>query len=144
MRRIFVLTVVAAVAATAAHAQSADEADGSSISVITCETCGPTRDEKVRSTYELFAGPEIEIREVDGERKVFRTDNMFGGSPVTTVTSATLMYGAPDETELATPETGTGKLAADGSARPPVDSRTRTSSVEQSGLDLDDLHLRLN
>lgn len=142
MRAISILTVLAASAAPAAHAQSVDGADRSSISVITCDSCGPTREELDHSIYELFTGTEIEIREVDGERKVFRTDNMFGGSPVTTVTSATLMYGTPDATELGARETGEEMQA--GKAHPPIDRSTQTSSVAQSGLDVDGLQLRLN
>lgn len=71
---------------------------GEFVSTITCETCPPAPiDEAARKFHAFPGGVQVETRMVDGERRVFRTDNLLGGSPVTTVTSADLLFGAPED-----------------------------------------------
>ena len=97
---------------------------------------------------------QLETRDVDGELKVFRTDAMMGGSPVTTITSAKLMYGedrVESETALVQDESKIGTDGVDGSiiaggmhaSTPRVDHTARTSSVG-GGLDPQAFELRTN
>jgi hypothetical protein len=96
----------------------------------------------------------VETRSVDGELKVFRTDAMMGGSPVTTISSATLMFGeerAESETALMQDKPEIGSDGVDASivaggmhmSAPRVDHSARTSSVG-GAIDPQAFELRTN
>lgn len=60
-----------------------------SIEKINCSGCVAKPKKEVQSVVELAPGTQkIEIREVDGVRKVFRTESWLGGSPVVFVSKA--------------------------------------------------------
>ena len=95
--RVLMLAGAMLLGAAAAHAASSIEnvrTDNTerSIEHITCESCGPVRSKAVAEQPEVSLKPgeqKIEIREVDGVQKVFRTEAWFGGSPVVVVSKAT-------------------------------------------------------
>lgn len=54
-----------------------------SVETIRCVTCVTKQPKKTESVVELAPGTQkIEIREVDGVRKIYRTEAWLGGSPV--------------------------------------------------------------
>src|SRR5262245_2605803 len=63
-----------------------------SVKTISCAECPALKEEEKASTYvvpEIEPGTQkVEIREVDGERKMFRSEAWFGGSPVVFVSKA--------------------------------------------------------
>jgi hypothetical protein len=81
--------------AAAAHAGSIDaivsDDTERSIEHLTCAECGAVKKRKAeKPAIVLEPGTQkIELREVDGELKVFRTEAWLGGSPVTYVSKAT-------------------------------------------------------
>jgi hypothetical protein len=89
------LALIVVSSATSANAGSIDviktnaERSGS-IERIRCESClRETEVKKAASVIELAPGTQkIEIREVDGVRKVFRTEAWMGGSPVVYVSKS--------------------------------------------------------
>lgn len=116
----------------------------SSIDVVTCPACPPLEAAEEAARFQAFdKGMVSEIRIIDGERKVVRTDNMWGGSPVTTIVSAGLVLGDLIPANLA--ETGQAP-ATTVAALPHVDQTTVTSSLDgpRQALTPDDFDLRLN
>lgn len=116
----------------------------SSIDRITCPGCGPVEAEREMLRFQSFdEGMVSEIRMIDGERKIVRTDNMWGGSPVTTIVSAGLVLGDLIPATLAETE---GTPTTTVAALPRVDPTTVTSSLDepQQALALGDFELRLN
>ena len=61
-----------------------------SVEEIRCDDCVPTQhEEQAEAELELAPGTQkIEIREVDGVRKIYRTEAWLGGSPATYVSRA--------------------------------------------------------
>jgi hypothetical protein len=60
-----------------------------SIEKISCPTCIRKPKKEVQSVVELAPGTQkIEIREVDGVKKIYRTESWLGGSPVVMVSKA--------------------------------------------------------
>lgn len=93
--RLGMLALVVVSSAASAHAGSIDviktSAENSgSVEHIRCDNCVRKMEEKKSaSVIELAPGTQkIEIREVDGVRKVFRTEAWMGGSPVVYVSKS--------------------------------------------------------
>lgn len=61
-----------------------------SIDYITCPACAPLKTKKVeKPTFVLKPGTQkVEVKDVDGVLKVYRTEAWLGGSPVTYVSKA--------------------------------------------------------
>jgi hypothetical protein len=102
--RVMMLAGAVLLGAAAAHAASIDtiapDNRQTSIEQVTCQACGPynPKSEAVVQDIELAPGQQkVEIREINGEKKIFRTQAWFGGSPVVVVSKA---YGEtkPDQT----------------------------------------------
>lgn len=99
MRRIF-FSVFFLLAAGSAMASSIDvigpkkPKEAGSIVTETCDHCPPLRVEASKKDYavpELRPGAfqQAEVRDIDGQKKVYRTENWMGGSPVLFVSKAT-------------------------------------------------------
>ncbi|MBW9056506.1 plant virulence effector HPE1-like domain-containing protein [Rhizobium mesosinicum] len=99
MRQIF-LNAVFLLAAGSATAGSIEVVgpnkpkEAGSIITETCEHCPPLQTEASKKDYlvpELRPGSfqQVEVRDVDGEKKIYRTENWMGGSPVLFVSKAT-------------------------------------------------------
>ncbi|MDR6756184.1 hypothetical protein J2Y48_001474 [Mycoplana sp. BE70] len=93
-----------------------------SIQTISCADCPALKETKRSKTYivpDIEPGTQkVEIREVDGERKVFRSEAWLGGSPVIFVSKA--------------PEEGTGNTEATDSAETGniIDPEAKTGALE--------------
>lgn len=90
----FILSVAAGPAAAqsvGAYVPSGGTAD--SIRIMRCEACGTATAATPSVSPIAGAVDRRELRDIDGDRKVVRTDNLWGGSPVTTITSAALVFG---------------------------------------------------
>ena len=123
--------------------------DLDAITTIQCAHCAAlpvTTADKRRS--------HVETRSVDGELKVFRTDALMGGSPVTTISSAKLMFGeerVESETALIQDKPEIGRDGVDSSivaggmhaSAPRVDHSAQTSSVAGT-IDPQAFELRTN
>lgn len=99
---------------------------GTSISAVRCGDC-PALKPKVRAvTYHVDAiepgTQKVEIREENGERKIFRTEAWMGGSPVLFVSKA------PQDAA----ETATNAVPAEERATVPetIDARAMTSALD--------------
>jgi hypothetical protein len=99
MRRIF-LSAVFLLAAGSVMAGSIEVVgpskakEAGSIITETCDHCPPLQTEASKKDYsvpELLPGAfqQAEVRDVDGEKKIYRTENWMGGSPVLFVSKAT-------------------------------------------------------
>ncbi|MDB5522752.1 MAG: hypothetical protein JWM58_515 [Rhizobium sp.] len=93
--RMILLTGMMSMAAATAQADSSIDIvktndSAHSIDYIICSTCAPLRSKKVETPeFTLAPGTQkIELRDVNGELKVFRTEAWLGGSPVTYVSKA--------------------------------------------------------
>ena len=94
--RILLPTFAFALLAAPAFAGSIEPAAGTatagSIKTISCPTCPPLKPKFKASTYHVDAiapgTQKVEIREVNGERKIFRTEAWMGGSPILFVNKA--------------------------------------------------------
>lgn len=88
--RTILLTVMAACAAAPAFASSIERIEGTRLGNggmvnITCTDCPPPQPPERKSTYKVpELGPEVqkeELRVVNGERMLMRTERWTGGSP---------------------------------------------------------------
>lgn len=92
--RLNILVLALLSSATAAQAGSIDVvATGTdapySIEKINCPSCVAKPRKPVESVVELAPGTQrIEIREIDGVKKIYRTEAWLGGSPVVMVSKA--------------------------------------------------------
>jgi hypothetical protein len=92
--RLNILVLALLSSATTAQAGSIDVITtgkdvARSIEKISCNACTKTPKKEVQSVVELAPGTQkIEIREVDGVKKIFRTESWLGGSPVVFVSKA--------------------------------------------------------
>lgn len=144
-------------AAAAQAASSIDEVQTNdterSIERIVCEACGPVDSKLTEEEPEITLRPgeqKIEVREVDGVKKIFRTEAWFGGSPVVVVSKA------PDQASDAQ-TAGTAADSAEPVATVEIDPNATTSvtasmtgdplpkteKAEIKKLDTSNLELRL-
>ena len=96
-----------------------------SIETISCADCPALKETKRETTYvvpDIAPGTQkVEIREIDGERKLFRSEAWLGGSPVVFVSRApeeTVDAAAhkPAEPGTVDPDTMTGALGVKAAA----------------------------
>lgn len=124
--RILLPTFALALLAGPALAGSIEPVTGAtaadSISTITCEACPALKPKPVAETYHVDAiapgTQKVDIREENGERKLFRTEAWMGGSPVVFVSKA------PAETTQAA-STDTEENAVT------VDAGTQTGALDE-------------
>lgn len=131
--RVVLLAGTVLLGAAAAHAASIDNirtnSKDPSIETITCEPCGPYNPKVEQDTPDIVLAPgeqKIEIRNVNGEKKIYRTEAWFGGSPVVVVTKA--LDQAPDSL--------TADTAADPDASVPIGidpNQTTSVNADMSG-----------
>jgi hypothetical protein len=101
-------------------------AQAGSIDVISCGSCKAPKKMRQQEQIELAPGTQkIEVREVNGEKKVFRTEAWLGGSPVTFVSKAT-----PDML----PRKAETKPDVNAAAEPAVSIDTDTTSAVSADL----------
>ena len=130
--RILLPTLAFALLAAPAFAGSiepaADTTTAGSIKTISCPSCPALKPKFKASTYHVDAiapgTQKVEIREVNGERKIFRTEAWMGGSPVLFVSKA------PAEVrQAATVETTVDEKAT---AVETVDAGAHTSALDET------------
>lgn len=124
--RIQILTAMVLFAGAPALASSiqpivSSPGSGHSIVRITCTTCPAPKTREEVSGYRVPSLPvgtqEIEIRDVDGHKKVMRTEAWMGGSPVTYVSSAPIWLSEDKGVAIAEGELRQGGDGIDTSAR---------------------------
>lgn len=92
--RLNIMVLALLSSAVSAQAGSIDEVktgkdSARSIETISCSGCVAHAKKKVEAVVELTPGTQkIEIRDVGGVKKIFRTEAWLGGSPVTFVSKA--------------------------------------------------------
>lgn len=126
--RLLLITTAVAMSAGSAWASSIEDvvsgqAVNSSIATISCQKC-PALQDKKKVTYvvpEIEKGSEtVELKEINGEMKIVRTEAWLGGSPVVFVSKP-----SEDAVEAA-------KAAVDGPLEADVASTTNHSDAENS------------
>lgn len=126
--RLLLITTAVALAAGSAWASSIEEvvsgaAVNSSVATISCPKC-PALQDKKKITYvvpEIEKGSEkVELKEINGEMRLVRTEAWLGGSPVVFVSK-------PSEGVVEA-----AKAAVDGSAEEDVASTTTYSDPASS------------
>ena len=161
MRRLLPILAFALLAAPAAASSIEPVASGGkgrgSVATISCAHCPPLKPHERERSYlvpELEPGTQkVEIRDVDGERKMFRSEAWFGGSPVVFVSKAPeqpadVAAETPAETpaaSMAIVDTAATTGAVDASAA--ERAVTATAAAEPAGsqqLDPSTFELRLN
>lgn len=105
---------------------AADADGGASIETIRCTDCPALQPKLEAVTYhvdDIAPGTQkVEIREEDGERKIFRTEAWMGGSPVVFVSKA------PEETQHA----AEAETPAEEKPAETVDAGATTSALDSS------------
>lgn len=94
MRTLLIFAVL--LAAAPAFAGSFEPVSGmttaGSIETVSCDDCPALKPKREASTYHVDAidpgTQKVEIREANGERKIYRTEAWMGGSPVLFVSKA--------------------------------------------------------
>ncbi|VVT27381.1 plant virulence effector HPE1-like domain-containing protein [Rhizobium sp. EC-SD404] len=160
LRVVFAVSLVS-MASLPASAQSVEtwqprEPGFSSVDVITCSTCPQKRQTQAEAELIELQAQGARIFQEDGVEKVARTDNMLGGTPVVTVTSADLLYGAQrpmtasaspeameeSDVEIIAPDFSAPRAALDIPAQG-IDMDAQTSSLSGS-MSVNTFELRLN
>lgn len=160
LRVVFAVSLVS-MASLPASAQSVEtwqprEPGFSSVDVITCATCPQKRQTQAEAELMELQAQGARIFQEDGVEKVARTDNMLGGTPVVTVTSADLLYGAQrpmtasaspeameeSDVEIIAPDVSAPRAALDIPAQG-IDMDAQTSSLSGS-MSVNTFELRLN
>jgi hypothetical protein len=147
--RILLPTLAFALLAAPAFAGSIEPAAGTatagSIKTISCPTCPPLKPKFKASTYhvdDIAPGTQkVEIREVNGERKIFRTEAWMGGSPVLFVNKAPAETVEAAEAEKPAVDTGTQTGALNSGAAGQAATASMATSRE---FDPSKFELRLN
>ncbi|MGQ3212794.1 plant virulence effector HPE1-like domain-containing protein [Shinella sp.] len=123
----FVLLAAPAFAGSIEPVVSATSA-GTSVETITCSDCPPLKPKRALSTYHVDAiepgTQKVEIREADGERKIFRTEAWMGGSPVLFVSKAPVEALQAAEVEKT--------LDENAAVTQTVDASAKTSAVDET------------
>lgn len=101
---------------------------GSSISAIRCDDCPALKPKSKSAAYHVDAiepgTQKVEIREENGERKIFRTEAWMGGSPVLFVSKAPVEVQQAAEAEK--------PADADATAVETVDAGARTGALDET------------
>ncbi len=120
---------------------------------ITCETCPPLKtadDSSYKVPVLRGAMQSVSLMEIDGEKKIVRTDAWMGGSPVVHI-SKVPDWMTVDQLQ-AVINTGGGKhvqteVQLASQRHDPIDLESKTGAVESNGLDepeFNETPLRLN
>lgn len=153
--RVFLLAGTVLLGAAAAQAGSIDvvRSDKSerSIEHVACDACGPysPKVEDVVVDIALEPGQQrIEVRDVNGEKKIFRTEAWFGGSPVVMVSKAYELPGATqaadaEQPTLIDPSQTTSVNADMSSPALPVADKPEAKVPQAQAFDPQTLELRL-
>ncbi|MEW9616352.1 plant virulence effector HPE1-like domain-containing protein [Shinella sp. S4-D37] len=100
---------------------AAASSGGSSISAVRCDDCPALKPKPKHATYHVDAidpgTQKVEIREENGERKIFRTEAWMGGSPVLFVSKAPAEVHQAAEAEKPANEKATSLETVDAGAR---------------------------
>lgn len=161
--RYMVLTAAFALIAGSALASSIEKieakpkADGGSIIVESCTNCPPLQEAAVKKDYVvpvLKPGMQqtIEIRDIDGEKKLVRTEAWMGGSPVTFVSKISLEAMAAEMPAEGPPSDGidltsttAAVISTDANPLAASVGGTRANGTEQIiPLDISNFKLKLN
>ncbi|WP_313531486.1 plant virulence effector HPE1-like domain-containing protein [Shinella sp.] len=149
------LTFAALLAAAPAFAGSFEPVSGTttagSIETVSCDDCPALKPKREASTYHVDAidpgTQKVEIREANGERKIYRTEAWMGGSPVLFVSKAPAETvqaadaAAPaDDTTVTVDATAKTSALDSGAAR---DAKTATVASSQE-FDPAGFELRVN
>ena len=108
-----------------------------SIEKISCPGCVKKVKKEVQSVVELAPGTQkIEIREIDGVKKIYRTESWLGGSPVVMVSKALpdeapmLAEGQPVEADdVASVPATVSEQPADSAELDMIDEKATTAAV---------------
>ncbi|MFD1327400.1 plant virulence effector HPE1-like domain-containing protein [Mycoplana ramosa] len=99
-----------------------------SVQTISCTDCPALKEKKRSKTYvvpDIEPGTQkVEIREVDGERKVFRSEAWLGGSPVVFVSKA------PEEVAAGNTEAKGAVAGASAETGNSIDPEATTGALE--------------
>jgi hypothetical protein len=155
---LLALTAPAAAQSSVVALQGPSTGTGNSIQSFSCAACAaeialPDDRPKLEGN-----GIVAESRNIGGESKIVRVDNLWGGSPVTTFASSALAFGTPagdpmiaapaQIEDTVSPMLGTMDLDIGNSAQPAplpaIDHDAQTSAVGPTVLSADDFSLRLN
>ncbi|WP_339761108.1 plant virulence effector HPE1-like domain-containing protein [uncultured Hoeflea sp.] len=177
LRLIIAATMCAG--AGAAHASSIEPYSPSmntrnSILEIGCPSCAREAAEKAAEAQVKLAPGEqvIEVRDIDGQMMIYRTENLLGGSPVTMVRKASeadliaLGVAAPESNQIAEADAPATDMTAEpltaeneagtepklfepvlANGAPGIDQETKTSSLANTApaeFDASKFELRLN
>lgn len=133
----FVLLVAPAFAGSFEPVAKATSA-GSSIETITCNDCPPLKPKRSLDTYHVDSiepgTQKVEIREADGERKIFRTEAWMGGSPVLFVSKAPVETTQAAEVEKPVEENATATETVDASAKTSAVDETAARKAETATM----------
>jgi hypothetical protein len=136
--RISLLAGMMAVTASAAHAGSIevirkDNDSARSIQKVSCPICAPLKKKKAEiQEISLAPGTEkVEVRQVDGVLKVYRTEAWLGGSPVTYVSKASTGLVGPKIAQI------DQKSAAPATAELPKDTAVTIDTSTTSAVTAD-------
>jgi len=153
--RVFLLAGTVLLGAAAAQAGSIDVVRSDnrehSIEHVTCAACGPYSPEVEDVVEDIALEPgqqRIEVRDVNGEKKIFRTEAWFGGSPVVMVSKAYELPGAnqaadAEQPTLIDPGQTTSVNADMSSPALPVADKPEATVPEAKAFDPQKLELRL-
>lgn len=128
--------------------------DRTSIVEVGCPSCAREAKEKAVEEAQVKLAPGeqiIEVREIDGEMMIYRTENWLGGSPVTMVRKATKLdlaamgAAAPETNQSAEAEKDAGAeaeqaIAAETGTEPPLFEPVIANTapvIEAPGIDKD-------
>ncbi len=145
----FVLLAAPAIASSIEPIASGGTGRGS-VATISCAQCPPLKEHERERSYlvpELAPGTQkVEIREVDGERKMFRSEAWFGGSPVVFVSKAPeqAVAEAPAEPVAAIDTAATTGALDAGAAGRAVTAAAAAEPAPSQELDPSTFELRLN
>jgi hypothetical protein len=142
--RLTLLTLIVVASGASAQAGSIDmvksgQDNSRSIEHIRCDTCIKKMEQKAAAAViELAPGTQkVEIRDVDGVKKVYRTEAWMGGSPVVYVSKAVVQdppVVADDKSDQTTQETADTPAAVTTSQPAAaeanmIDEKSKTSAV---------------
>ena len=143
LNAVFLLAAGSAMAGSIEVVGSSKPKEVGSIITETCNHCPPLQTEASRKEYsvpELRPGAfqQAEVREVDGEKKIYRTENWMGGSPVLFVSKATpeqmLALAPPVPVEGIDNEATAAVVGSD--AKPVAAGMVGTKPLDVSAFDL--------
>lgn len=140
LRVVFAVSLVS-MACLPAAAQSVEtwqprEPGFSSVDVITCTTCPEKRQTQAEIDLMALQAQGARTFQENGVEKVARSDNMLGGTPVVTITSADLLYGKQRPMAAAASTEPAGDEAVEIIA-PAMPAPSATLDIPAQGIDME-------